>query len=149
MANINASIRAAQVAATQTSMRGNQFLGDVEIFYSTFTNPASNGVAIGEFIEWGQLPAGYRVVGGFLTYSALGASCTLTVGDETTNNRYLAATSVASAGNAAFSVPASAANGAAGFVIDTAAAGRIRSVCAGANVAANGTATLCLFVVKD
>ncbi|MCC6196790.1 MAG: hypothetical protein IT518_20240 [Burkholderiales bacterium] len=153
MASQNASIAAARAAIPQSLVRGNQQDGELRVFFSTVTNPASGGVAVGEYISWGHLPLGARVVGGFLTCSAGASSSTLNLGDAVTPARYLAASAVNAAANVAINPPATFASGAAGFEVSVVAPGlatdhsEIRSVCAGANLGANQTLTLYLLYV--
>lgn len=150
MANQLATVSAARSTTPQSLVAGNQAGGEMFPLFSTLTNPAAGGVVIGENISWGFLPLGARVLLGYLTCSAGTASSTLNLGDRASPARYLAATSVASATNIAISPPASASNGAAGFVVTVSAPGlatdhtEILSVCAGANIAANQTFTLFL-----
>lgn len=154
MANQNASLSAALAATPQTLTKGNQQGGELRVFHSTYTNPSSGGVVIGQRVSWGWLPRGARIVGGILSCSAGTASSTLNLGDAATPARYLAATSVASATTITV-VPLPNAVGGAGFEIDVVAPGaatdqsEIRSVCAGANLAANQTFNLTLYYVTN
>lgn len=155
MANQNASLFAARAATPQSMVRANQNGGALRCFFATFTNPASGGVATTEHIKWGTLPIGARVVGGYMTWSTGTASCTLNLGDPATPTRYAAATAVTTAGTLALTPPATNALGLAGHEVAVAQVGaatdqsEIRSVCAGAVVAAGQTITLCLFYVTD
>jgi hypothetical protein len=155
MANQLATVSAARAATPQALVSGNQVGGEMFPLFSTLTNPPSGGVAIGENISWGTLPLGARVLLGYLTWSTGAASCTLNLGDRATPARYLAATAVTTAGNAAINPPVSAANGAPGFVTSVSAPGlatdhcEILSVCAGANVAASQTLTLFLLCATN
>jgi hypothetical protein len=155
MANQNASLAAARAALPQSLVRGNQQDSELRIFFSTFTNPGTGGVAVGEYISWGFLPMGARVVGGFLTCSAGTASSTLNLGDPASAARYLAASSVASAANVAINPPATFANGAAGFEVSVVAPGlatdhsELRSTCAGAVIATGQTLTLYLLYATN
>jgi hypothetical protein len=155
MANQNASIAAARAATPPLLVKGTQQGGELNIMFATVTNPAAGGVAIGEFISWGFLPLASRVLFGWLTCSAGAASSTLNLGDPQTPARYLAASSVASATNIAFTPAATMANGGAGFEVTNVAPGtatdhsEIRSVCAGANLGANQTLTLLLVYVTN
>lgn len=155
MSNQNASLAAARAAVPQSLPRQNQLGGELNVFFATLTNPGSGGVAIGEYISWGFLPLGARVLFGYLTCSAGTASSTLNLGDPVTPARYLAASSVASAANIAINPPATMSQGAAGFEVAVVAPGtatdqsELRSVCAGANIAANQTFTLVLFFVTN
>ena len=63
----------------------------------------ASSLADGSTITMGKnLKAGDRIVGGYLYFDALG-SATISVGDASSATRYLAATSVSSAGSAALS----------------------------------------------
>ncbi|MBM5460284.1 hypothetical protein H8F21_22220 [Pseudomonas sp. P66] len=102
MANGNGSLAAARTAYPQTLTKPNLQGGDVQVFISTYTVPASGGPGIGEYISWGFLPFGARLMPTTKLYFAAGAaSSTLNLGDPVTPARYLAATAVTSAGNAA------------------------------------------------
>lgn len=155
MANQNASLASFAAASPQQLARMNQQGGELNVFFATVTNPAAGGVAIAEWISWGFLPLGARVLFGFLTCSAGTASSTLNLGDPATPARYLAASSVASATNIAINPPATMANGAAGFDVSVVTPGvagdhsELRSVCAGAALGANQTLTLVLFYVTN
>lgn len=157
MANQNASLAAARAAASQTLVPANQYGGELNVFFATFTNPATAGVAIGEYISWGFLPPGARVLFGYLTCSAGTASSTLNLGDPASAARYLAATSVASAANVAINPPVTNALGviANNFAVTVATPGvtgdtsELRSTCAGANIASGQTFVLCLFYVTN
>lgn len=155
MANQNATIAAARAATPQALVPGNQQDGELRVFFATVTNPSAGGVVVSEWISWGFLPAGARVLFGYLTCSAGTASSTLNLGDPVTPARYLAASSVASAANVAINPPATMNQGAAGFAVSVVAPGlatdhsELRSVCAGANLAANQTFTLVLFYVTN
>jgi hypothetical protein len=101
MANGNASVAAARAATPQTLVKGNQQDGEVKVMISTFTVPASLGPGIGEYISWGFLPYGARLLPSSKIYFSAGAaSSTINLGDAVTPARYLAATAVTSAGNA-------------------------------------------------
>lgn len=100
MATVNASVSAARVALPQQLVKPNVQGADLQLLVSTYTVPAG-GVAIGDKISWGQLPFGARLMPGTkLYFSAGAASSTINLGDPVSQARYLAATSVAAAGNA-------------------------------------------------
>lgn len=99
MATVNASVAAARAALPQQLVKLNQNGADVQILVSTYTVPAG-GVAIGDKIKWGELPLGCRLMPTTkLYFSAGAASSTLNLGDAASQARYLAASSVAAAGN--------------------------------------------------
>lgn len=100
MTTVNASVSAARVALPQQLVKPNLQGADIQILVSTFTVPAG-GTAIGDKISWGLLPFGSRLMPGTKLYFGAGAaSSTLNLGDTVSQARYLAATSVAAAGNA-------------------------------------------------
>lgn len=101
MANGNASLADARAAVPYQTVKTNQLGGEVQNFISTYTVPASQGPAVGEYISWGFLPAGARLLPSTrLYFSAGAASSTLNLGDPASAARYLAATAVTSAGAA-------------------------------------------------
>jgi len=102
MANGNASLAVARAASNQQVLvKNNQFDGNVKVFVSTFTNPSTGGVAVGEYISWGFLPFGARLLPNARIYFSAGAaSSTINLGDPASPARYMAATSVTSAGSA-------------------------------------------------
>lgn len=111
MANGNASLAAARANLPQQLVKGNQQDGEIKTFVSTYTVPASLGPGIGEYISWGFLPLGARLMPGAKVYFSAGAaSSTINLGDPVSAARYMAATSVTAAGSAA--VEAQFANGA-------------------------------------
>ncbi|MCU0950801.1 MAG: hypothetical protein MUC68_06980 [Burkholderiaceae bacterium] len=142
MPNINGDVRTAQTASPPVQLKVNRFHGRVRFAEFQATNPAAGGVAIGEDIVFGRLPRGARVIPHLsrLDWSAGAASSTVAIGDPASTARYLAATSVTSAGGALLASPA---NGAASYetVNDTEGSAAddtlIRGRCAGAAIAAN------------
>ncbi len=147
MANGNGSLAAARVAIPQTLVKPSLQGGDIQTFISTFTVPASGGPGIGEYISWGFLPFGARLLPTTKLYFAAGAaSSTLSLGDPVTPARYLDATSVASAGNAV--AEKAFANGVTGFEVvvtkpgDGTDTSELRSVVAGAALQAGQVITL-------
>jgi hypothetical protein len=146
MANGNASLAAARAALPQTLVKGNQQDGEVRAFVSTYTVPASLGPAIGEFISWGFLPLGARLLPGAAIFNSAGAaSSTINLGDPAAPARYMAAAGVTSAGKQV--AEAAYASGALAEV-DVVAPGlatdrsELRSVVAGANLQAGQVLTL-------
>ncbi|UNM20903.1 hypothetical protein K0P33_05445 [Pseudomonas sp. ArH3a] len=100
MATVNASVSAARAALPQQLVKPNLQGADIQILVSTFTVPVG-GTPIGDKISWGLLPFGSRLMPGTKLYFGAGAaSSTLNLGDVVAPARYLAATSVAAAGNA-------------------------------------------------
>lgn len=146
MANGNGSLAAARTAFPQTLTKPNLQGGDIQVFVSTYTVPASGGPGIGEYISWGFLPFGARLMPTTKLYFAAGAaSSTLNLGDPVTPARYLAATAVTSAGSAV--AEAQYANGALFDVAivkpgDATDQSELRSVVAGAALQAGQVITL-------
>ena len=100
MATVNASVAAARAALPQQLVKPNLQGADIQVLVSTYTVPAG-GVAIGDKISWGFIPFGARLMPGTKLYFGAGAaSSTINLGDPVSQARYLAATSVAAAGNA-------------------------------------------------
>ena len=151
-ANLNASLAAARAATPPNLVAGNQLGGELRVFFATATNV---NTVVGEFISWGFLPLGARVLFGYLTCSAGTAASTLNLGDPASPARYLAASAVNAAANIAINPPVTNALGvlANNFAVSVAAPGlatdhtELRSVVAGANLAVGQTFVLCLFYV--
>lgn len=121
--------------------------GNVHVDVITYTVPAGT-LAITDKIVWrNALPKGARVLPQSKIYFAAGtASSTINLGDGVTPARYLAATSVATAGSAV--AEAAAASGGT-YVVGTAANDeQIASVVAGAVLAAGQVLTLHLYWVQ-
>ena len=146
MANGNGSLAAARVAYPQTLVKPNLQGGDVQVFISTYTVPASGGPGIGEYISWGFMPFNARLMPTTKLYWSTGAaSSTLNLGDPVTPARYLAATAITTAGSA--TAEAVFANGGL-FDVTVTAPGQatdlseLRSVVAGAALQAGQVITL-------
>jgi hypothetical protein len=145
MASFNASVAASYDAAASARLNSNAVGGKIMYMVSTYTVPAGT-LAIADKIIWGKIPKGSRVVGHLskLYFAAGTASSTVNVGDSTTPARFLAATSVASAGSAV--TEAANASGATHvYTADT----DIQSVVAGAVLAAGQVLTLHLAYVQS
>jgi hypothetical protein len=155
MATFLADLATNRATTPQALNKGNQQDGELRIFRAKYTAPASSPPAIADIISWGYLPKGAVIVGGYLNYAAGTASCTINIGDLQSAARYLAATSIASAGNTAVQPPVNATNGGASYEIATPAPGlstddsEIRSVVAGAAIAVNQVINLVLFYVNN
>lgn len=145
MATVLASLAAARVAYPQTLVKPNVQGADIQTFISTYTVPVG-GQPIADVISWGYLPLGARLMPGTKVYCSVGAaSSTLNLGDAVTPARYMAATSVATAGSAA--AEAQFANGALFEVTvtkpgDATDTSELRSVVAGAALLAGQVITL-------
>jgi hypothetical protein len=153
MASFYADNAAALVATPPTKVKANKRVGRIRWFESTYTAPASGTPQIADVIEWGTLPVGARVIGPLssLNYSAGTASSTINVGTTASATQLLAATAITSAGNTALANPS---NGAASFETSDATGTAtdncaIRSVVAGAAIAASQVITLRLAFVTD
>jgi len=113
MANGLGSIAATQrdpAAMARALLHANVYSGRIRWFESRYVVPAAGGPIVGERITWGRLPTRAKVVPllSRMQWSAGAASSTLTVGDEVTTNRYLAATSVTAAGGSLLTDPSGA-----------------------------------------
>lgn len=146
MANGNASLSAAKAALPQVLVKGNQQDGEVRTFVSTYTVPATLMPGIAEYISFGFLPMGARLLPiSKLYFSAGAASSTLNLGDPAAPARYLAATAITTAGSVV--AEAAYANGALPEV-DVVAVGlatdksEIRGTVAGATLLAGQVITL-------
>lgn len=138
-------------------VKANQVAGRMRVAYATYE---AASLSAGDDIEMFALPAGARIVGGYLFNDALGASTTLSVGHAAYTNssgssvaadvdEYLAATSTSSAGRN--DVAATLALGANSAVdIDQAAKGNEFIVTVSlAGAAATGTIELVMYYVVD
>lgn len=96
--DVRSALASKPAAAVQGTLRG----GKVRTRVSKYEAAA---IAADSLIEMDTLPVGARLLGGFLVADALGASTTLALGDGTTANKYLAATSTASASRTALTPP--------------------------------------------
>jgi hypothetical protein len=149
MANGNGSLAAAKVAYPQMLVKPSLQGADIQVLISTYTVPASLGPGIGDYISWGFLPFGARLMPGTSIYCAVGtASSTLNLGDPVTPARYMAASSAATAAK----LPAEAqfTNGALAEVTivkpgDATDTSELRSVVAGAALLAGQVLTLVAF----
>lgn len=145
MPTFRASVQAAQSDPTSPHAKARDLNGKVRMLVSSFTVPVG-GLAIADVIEWGTLPKGARPLhNGFLSFSAGTASATLNLGDAAVPARYLAATSIATAGNA---VPQAHVAAGAQFVT-TEPTTKIQSVLAGAGMPVGQIVTLYLPYVQD
>ena len=144
MATFTAS--AASFASGAANAKPNAVATQGKIRYMVSTITVAAGSAIADVIQWGTVPNGSRVLGNLskLYFAAGAASSTLNLGDSTTPARYLAATSVTSAGSA---VPEAAS--ASGAVFVNTADTVIQSVVAGAGLQTGQVITLHLAYVID
>ncbi len=144
MATFQASAASYVLGAANAKPNAAFLQGKVRYMISTITVAA--GSAIADVIQWGTLPNGSRLLGHLskMYFAAGTASSTLNLGDAASAARYLAATSVASAGNA---VPEAA--NASGAVFVNTADTVIQSVVAGAVLLTGQVITLHLAYVMD
>ncbi len=123
--------------------------GKIRFACIQYVAPAAGAPVAGDDIIWvPSLPKGAQVIPHMsrLDWSAGTAACTMTLGDGASANRYLAATAVTAAGGA----PAvTLTNGAVYKLGANAGDQTIRSVVAGAAIAAGQTITLRLAYVQD
>lgn len=155
MANFLATLGINRAAIPQVYNKGNQQDGEKRIFRSTYTAPASSPPQIADTITWGYLPKGAVVTGFYFTYGAAGAGCTINLGDPQSAARYMAATSIAAAGNTGPSVPANLGSGGAAYEVAAPLPGsstddsELRSTVAGAQIAVNTVINLVLEYVTN
>jgi hypothetical protein len=155
MANFQATLAANRAALPQVLNKGNQQDGELRIFRSTYTAPAAGMPQIGDVIQWGYLPRGAVVVGGYMNYGAGTAACTINLGDPQSATRYLAATAINAAGNTPVQPPAAATNGGPQYEVVNPNPGastddsEVRSVVAGAQIAAGQVINLVLFYAAN
>lgn len=154
MANFQATLATYRANNPQLLAKANEQNARVRVFRSKYTAPASSPPQIGDVIQWGYLPKGAIVLQGKLNYGAGTASCTVNLGDPQSAARYLAATSIASAGATAV-LPVNQTNGGADYEVASPNPGastddsEIRSVVAGAAVAVNQVINLTLLYVDN
>lgn len=155
MANFQANVAANRAATPQVLSKGNQQDAELRILRSTYTAPAAAPPQIADVIQWGYLPKGAVIVGGYLNYAAGTAACTINLGDPQSAARYLAATAINAAGNTPVQPPVLATNGGPQYEVATPNPGaatddsEIRSVVAGAAIAVNQVINLVLFYVTN
>lgn len=155
MANFQATLAALRLTTPQSLAKGNQQDGEKRVFRSTYTAPAASPPQIADVLQWGYLPKGAVVLSFYLTYGAAGAGCTINLGDVQSAARYMAATSIAAAGNTGPSVPANLGSGGAAYEVAAPNPGattddsEIRSVVAGAAIAVNTVINLVLEYVQN
>lgn len=156
MATVQASCAAGRAATPQSYLKGNQQDGELRVMRSVYNDALTGTLSIADIVQWGYLPKGAVAIGGYLTYTAGTASCTINLGDVLLATRYLAATSIAGAGTTSLQPAlniASAASG--GYEVAAPNPGattddsEIRSVVAGAGSPATQRVVLMLFYVAN
>jgi len=154
MANFQATLAANRANNPQLVNKANQQHGALRVFRSVYTAPASSPPQVADVIQWGYLPKGAVVLQGKLNYGAGTAACTINLGDPQSAARYLAATAINAAGATAV-LPVNQTNGGTDYEVATPNPGastddsEIRSVVAGAAVAANQVINLTLYYVVN
>lgn len=156
MATQNATLSAARANTPQGLLKGNQQDGELRIFRSVYNDGLTLTLSIADIISWGYLPKGAVIVGGYLTYTAGTASCTINLGDVQSAARYLAATAINAAGTTSIQPPVNIASAASGGY-EVAAPGpglttddsELRSVVAGAGSPATQRIVLVAFYVAN
>lgn len=102
MATLNSLEYASEVAVPTIKIPiTNKGARDRTIVFS-FATAAATPVANGDIILIGELPQGARLKSGFVTFGAMGASATLSVGYVGATTRYANAIDVSAAGTASF-----------------------------------------------
>lgn len=96
MADFNATNYARTQSVPSRSVDGGDYGGRQRVIYDEYVTTGSE--TTGDRIKIGSLRAGQRFLGGRLIYGAMGSGRTLRLGDLEDDDRYMAATSVATAG---------------------------------------------------
>lgn len=96
MADFNATNYARTQSVPARLVDGGDYGGRQRVIYDDYVTTGTE--ALGDRILIGQLRAGQRFLGGRLVYGAMGAGRTLKLGDAADDDRYLASTSAAAAG---------------------------------------------------
>lgn len=152
MANFYADVASAAQPGGTGKVAANKMVGRIRYMESTYTVPVG-GIAIADTIDWAYVVPGTKILTHLsrIDFAAGAASSTLNLGDTVSPARYLAATSVASAGTAPLLIPA---NGAPMFVTTDNTKGAtdncaIRSTVAGAALLAGQVITVRIAFVND
>jgi hypothetical protein len=96
MANVNAS-EYGRFAGGTGLIQANEQGGKVRsAFFSV--NTTTQAISQNDTVNLAVLPKGARVIGVYVSFGAMGASATLTIGDSGAAARFLASTDVSSAG---------------------------------------------------
>lgn len=85
-------------AGPQSKPLSDESRGKLRVSRFSWTGDAAQN----DLVELCRLPEGARIYRGYLDFTAFGASVTLDIGDGTTENKYVSALSVASAGQSNF-----------------------------------------------
>ena len=97
MATVNSTQYANTASVPPTLNKPNELGGRVRVAYFSYV-VGTAGLGNGDIVNLTLLPTGSRVIGGRLTWDALGTSVTVKVGYSGSDAKYLSATSAASAG---------------------------------------------------
>lgn len=104
MADFNAVNYARTQSVPSRPVDGGDYGGRQRVLYDEYVTTGSE--TTGDRIKVGTLRAGQRFLGGRLTYGAMGSGRTLSLGDSGDDDRYLASTSVAAAGQSTIAAAA-------------------------------------------
>jgi hypothetical protein len=96
MANVNAS-EYGRFAGGSGLILANELGGKARIAYFS-VNTTTQAISSGDTVNLVTLPKGARILGGKVSFGAMGASATLTIGDAGSAVRLLASTDVSAAG---------------------------------------------------
>lgn len=96
MTDFNAINYARTQSVPPRSVDGGDYGGRQRVIYDEYVT--TGGETTGDRIKIGTLRAGQRFLGGRMTFGAMGSGRTLRLGDPEDDDRYMASTSVASAG---------------------------------------------------
>lgn len=95
-----ATVKSTQMATdVATKVKANERGGRVRVMYWSYTTPVG-GLSAADVIELNKLPKGARVLHGRTFFEAMGGSGAVQIGIAGTVAKYLATTSVVSAGEA-------------------------------------------------
>ena len=98
MANVNAS-EYGRFAGGTGLIQANEQGGKLRAAYFS-VNTTTQAISSGDTVNLAVLPKGARILGGFVSFGAMGASATLKIGDSGSDVRLLASTDVSAAGTA-------------------------------------------------
>lgn len=100
MATVYSDQRANDVAVPPVLNKPNVHGKVLRSYFSlnTTTHPINSG----DVVELCRVPAGARIVGGYLIYGAMGTSATAIIGITGSTSKYLASTDVSALGGGAF-----------------------------------------------
>lgn len=82
------------------ALKDNEWGGRTRAFYFSRATSAAKPIANGDIVMACRIPKNARILGGNITFGAMGASTTIKVGTAADAIKYLGSTSVAAAGSA-------------------------------------------------